>query len=67
MMWVEGIYPFPGGCDPTYSFAKICSITLNQYPELNTAKPLARGFPYLPYSGVYDSQLLMNNTSNIKN
>lgn len=66
MMWVEGMYPFPGGCDPTYSFRKVTAMTLHQYPELNTAKPLIRGFPYLPYSGVYDAELLINNTSNIK-
>ncbi len=65
-IWTEGATPYPGGCDPTYSFQFALESTLGMYPELSKAKPIIFGFLYLPYSGVYDDELMLNDISHVK-
>jgi hypothetical protein len=65
-IWVYGATPFPGGCDPTYSFQFALESTLGMYPELSYAKPLIDGFLYVPYSCVYDNELMINDISHVK-
>jgi hypothetical protein len=66
-LWVAGPNPYPGACSPTYSFAWAVAQIQGMNPELNQAMPTWIGFGYLPYSGIYDSQLIMNNISGINN
>jgi hypothetical protein len=65
-IWIDGAVPFPGSCDPTYSFQFALETTLGTYPELVAAKPYLYGFPFLPYSSVYDDELMLNNISHVK-
>jgi hypothetical protein len=65
LLWVAGPYPFPGGCTPTYAFAWVFNMTRGMSPELDKGLPAWIGFGYLPYSGVYDSELMVNNVSHI--
>jgi hypothetical protein len=55
--WVMGANPYPGGANPNYSVQFAFNVTLGLFPELNGAKPLYIGYPWLPYAGVYDDQL----------
>lgn len=64
--WIGGPFPFPGGCDPTYSFAWAVNQIRGMAPELNKALPAWIGFGYVPYSGIYDAELVTNNISHIK-
>ena len=66
LLWVAGPYPFPGGCDPTYAFAWVFNVINGMSPELAKGWPHWVGFGYLPYSGVYDSELMVNNVSHVK-
>lgn len=65
-LWVEGPNPAPGSCDPTYAFGWAFVQIQNMSPEINLGYPVWRGFGYLPYTGIYDSQLVTNIPSNIK-
>lgn len=67
LLWVGGPDSYPGGFDPTYSFAWALRQTREMNPELDKAYPALIGFTYLPFAGVYDSQLVTNDVSNIKN
>ena len=40
--------------------------TINTFPNVNNAVPLAGGFIRLIYSSVYDDELLMLDTSHVK-
>ena len=51
-IWVMGVYPWPGACDPNYSFQFALNVTSGMFPELNKAKPVIIGCPLLPYAGV---------------
>lgn len=66
VLWVYGVNPFPGGCDPTYAFQWAANQLIGMYPELNKAKPVGLGFRFLPYSTMYDSEIMLNNLQNIK-
>lgn len=65
-LWVNGPNPVPGSCDPTYAFSWVLNVTEGLSPEILKGKPLWIGFGYLPYSGVYDGELITNNVSHIK-
>jgi hypothetical protein len=67
-LWVCGPNAYPGGCDPTYAFSWAVAQIRNINPELdsNESYPTLEGFPYLPYAGVYDSELVTNDVSNVK-
>jgi hypothetical protein len=65
--WIDGPMAYPGGCDPTYSFQFAVNTTVGIYPELATAKPDIFGFPFLPYSCVYDTELKFNDIEHVKN
>jgi hypothetical protein len=64
--WVCGPNRYPGGCDPTYSFRWAVYQIVNEYVELNNAQPVIIGFP-IPYSGIYDDELVTNNVTHVKN
>lgn len=65
-IWIDGPMAFPGGCDPTYSFQFAVASAVGMYPQLTNSKPDIRGFPYLPYSCVYDDELMLNDISHVK-
>jgi hypothetical protein len=66
-IWVAGKYMYPGGCDPTYSFAFAINATRGMFnPQLDLADPRLFGYQYMIYSSVYDDELLMLNTSHVK-
>ena len=67
-LWVCGPNAYPGGCDPTYAFSWAVAQIRNINPELDSSKsyPTLEGFSYLPYAGVYDSELTTNDVSNVK-
>jgi len=67
-LWVSGPNPWPGACDPTYSFAWALSQTRGMNPELDNyyTYPLIIGFPYLNFAGVYDGEFITNNISHVK-
>jgi hypothetical protein len=67
-LWVCGPNAYPGGCDPTYAFSWAVAQIRNINPELDSSSsyPALKGFPYLPFAGVYDSELTTNDVSNVK-
>jgi hypothetical protein len=67
-LWVCGPNAYPGGCDPTYAFSWAVAQIRNINPELDSSSsyPTLEGFPYLPYAGVYDSEIMTNDVSNVK-
>jgi hypothetical protein len=66
--WVCGENQYPGGCDPTYSFAWAINVTRGVYnPQLDSADPLLFGLPQMIYSSAYDDELMMLNFSHVKN
>jgi len=65
-IWVMGANPWPGACDPNYAIGFAFGVTKMMFPELNNAKPLLLGCPYLPYAGVYDDALTVNDYSQVK-
>lgn len=65
--WVCGENQYPGGCDPTYSWRWAVQSLANLYIEFDNAAPIRYGFPAMPYSSVYDDELLINNITNVKN
>ena len=64
-LWVAGPTPWPGACDPTYSFGWVLRQIEGMSPEIDRGKPSWIGFGYLPYTGVLDSQILTNNIAGI--
>ena len=65
--WVCGQDQYPGGCDPTYSYAWAVNATRGIYnPEMDQANPLLFGLPQMIYSSSYDDELLMLNFSHVK-
>jgi hypothetical protein len=64
-LWISGPNPFPGACDPTYAFSWVFNQIRNICPEINKGLPAWVGFGYLPYSGVYDEEILTNNISHV--
>ncbi len=64
-LWVTGPTPAPGSCNPTYAFSWAVSQIRGIAPELEKGKPTWIGFGYLPYTGIYDAELLTNNVSHI--
>jgi hypothetical protein len=63
-LWVTG--PNAGGCDPTWGFQHAVSFVLAQWPDLRTkGKAVLAGYYWLPYSCLYDDELMTNNTANI--
>jgi hypothetical protein len=65
-MWVMGANPYPGGADPNYSIQFAYGVTEMLFPELTNASPVLDGFFYLPFAGVYDDQLKVNDISQVK-
>lgn len=65
-IWINGPSAWPGECDPTYAFSWALNVTEGMSPELLKALPTWIGFGYLPYSGVYDDELMVNDISHIK-
>jgi hypothetical protein len=65
--WICGQDQYPGGCDPTYSFAWAINATRGIFnPELDRANPLLFGLPQVIYSSAYDDELMMLNFSHVK-
>jgi hypothetical protein len=65
-LWVTGPTPFPGACDPTYAFSWVFNQIRGMSPELDEGLPAWIGFGYLPYTAIYDGELVTNNVSHIK-
>jgi hypothetical protein len=65
--WICGPNQYPGGCDPTYSWRWAVQSIANLYFEFGNAGPVRLGFPSMPYSGIYDDELLMLDTTHVKN
>jgi hypothetical protein len=63
---VLGPDAYPGGCDPTYAFSWAYSQMRGMSPEVDKGFPAWIGFGYLPYTGIYDAELIVNNVSHIK-
>ena len=68
MLWVMGPNQYPGGCDPTYAFSWALNQIRTINPELDTAhsNPTLEGFPFLPYAGVYEDELMTNDIEHVK-
>jgi hypothetical protein len=64
-IWITGPDPFPGGQDPTYAFSWAVDQIESMCPQMMKALPVWVGFGYLPYTGIYDADLVTNNVSNI--
>ena len=58
--WVCGPNAYPGGCDPTWGIARTLNNFLGQYSALNVYGPVLAGYYWLPYSGLYDDELMGN-------
>lgn len=68
-LWVTGPNEFPGACDPTYATFWVYTQLVGLYPDLADLKNTdfdARGYPYLPYTAIYDQKIKMLDHSNIK-
>lgn len=65
-LWVCGPTPWPGACDPTYAFSWCLNVVRGISPEVDKGVPQWVGFPYVPYAGIYDSELRTNNISHIR-
>ena len=59
-LWVMGEYPYPGGCNPNYSIQFALDGIQGMYPQINAASPILLGFPWLPFAGTYDDELMRN-------
>jgi hypothetical protein len=60
--WMCGKAQYPGGCDPTYSFAFAINATRGRYnPQLDQANPRLFGCPFNIYTPNYDDELRNNN------
>jgi hypothetical protein len=64
-LWVTGPNPYPGACDPTYAFSWVLNQIEGISPQVLKGKPAWIGFGYLPYTGIYDGELLTNNVDHI--
>jgi hypothetical protein len=64
-LWVAGPDPYPGACAPTFAFSWAVSQLRGMNPELDAAQPVVIGFQYLPYAGVYDSELQTNDVTHV--
>jgi hypothetical protein len=66
--WVCGPNAYPGDCDPTYSFDSAAQSVVNQYPELGSfqAAAVRFGYPLMIYSSAFDDELMMLNTTHVK-
>ena len=65
--WVCGPDQYPGGCDPRHSWRWAVQQLVNEYAELGNAGPVRMGFPSMPYSSVYDDELMMLDTTHVLN
>jgi hypothetical protein len=60
--WISGPSFYPGGSDPTYAFDWATRVIGRRYPQLySNAAMIGVGYPYMPFTGNYDSQLLLGN------
>lgn len=66
LLWMCGQYPWPGGCDPTYSFRWAVQQVLNHYNQVSLAQPRFFGCPKMIYSSVYDDELMMLDWTHVK-
>jgi hypothetical protein len=71
-LWVEGGNPYPGGDDPTYASAWVVAQMQGMYPN-DLGAPLGVGatlqlfgYPYLPYTSIYDDELWLLDNHNVK-
>jgi hypothetical protein len=58
MAWVCGLNPYPGGSEPTWSYRWALASALATYPELQKGDPFIEGCIFMPYSGIYDENLM---------
>jgi hypothetical protein len=58
--WVCGPNAYPGGCDPTWGIGRTLNNFLGQYSTLRDYGPVLAGFYWLPYSCLYDDELMGN-------
>jgi hypothetical protein len=65
-LWVAGRNPWPGACDPTWAIARIVNDLLIQYPILTNWGPTLAGYYWLPYSGLYDQELMGSDTAHVR-
>ena len=70
-----GAFPFPGGCDPTYSIRWSMELTRSVHPQLEfdprsgkttLSKPVILGCPKLIYTTTYDDELTALNWNHVK-
>jgi len=65
-LWAYGPSPYPGGCDPTWAFGWAVAKLESFYPELvSKAGALPIGYPFVPFTGNFDSELSTNNTGDV--
>jgi hypothetical protein len=64
-LWVTGPNPYPGACDPTYAFSWVLNQIEGISPQVLKGQPAWIGFGYLPYTGIYDGELMTNNVDHI--
>ncbi len=58
--WVCGPNAYPGGCDPTWAFWRTLNNFLGQYSDLQSYGPVLAGYNWLPYSCLYNDELMGN-------
>ena len=49
-----------------YAFAFAYNVIIGMYPQITNAQPKIIGCPYLPYAGVYEDELMVNNFSRVR-
>ena len=65
--WVCGENQYPGGCDPTYSFAWAINVTRGVFnPEMDYGDPRLFGLRQMIYSSSYDDELAGLDFSHVK-
>lgn len=64
--WVCGPNAWPGACDPTWAIWRTLNDTLTMYPALRQYQPVLAGYYWLPYSCLYDDELMGNNLAHVK-
>ena len=65
--WVCGMYQYPGGCDPNWSYNWCIRATVGNYPSLANALPLVGGFDMCVYNAGQDERLRVGDVSQVHN
>jgi hypothetical protein len=65
--WVCGMYQYPGGCDPNWTYSFAVRAAMGLYPTMVGAFPLSYGYDQCVYNAGQDEQLRVGDTSGVHN